>query len=229
MKDGSATTTRRTGDTVAIGGDYQYRALTRGGGAPSASGTTPSAGSSRRYLDPRPTDRILDVGCGSGVVAAAMADAPVRECVGIDGSADAVAFASRQFRRPNLRFERCLVDELDLPEGYFDACGLHGTARAHPPRPGPNLARLSVSPAPPARRAAADHDAELPQRVAAAWSGRWIARARSPTWRATSTSPSTTIAACAASGRRRAGTRSASTPAAPSPRGPPWRAGGWPR
>lgn len=111
---------RRVGDTVAIGGDYQYRAVTEGP-RPQRFWHDTKRWLARRYLAPKPDERVLDIGCGSGVVAAAMADASVRECLGIDGSADAVAFASRQFRRPNLRFERCLVDELDLPEGYFDA------------------------------------------------------------------------------------------------------------
>ena len=112
---------RRVGDTVAIGGDYQYRALTEGA-SPQRFWHDTKRWLVRRYLEPRSTDRILDVGCGSGVVAAALADAPAREVVGIDGNPDAVAFASSQFRRPNLRFVRGLVDELDLPEGHFDAC-----------------------------------------------------------------------------------------------------------
>ncbi len=123
MSDGrgaAAGQPRRVGDTIAIGGDYQFRAVTEGP-RPQRFWHDTKCWLARKYLAPRPTDRVLDIGCGSGVVAAALADSPVQECVGIDGSADAVAFASGQFRRANLRFERCLVDELALPEGYFDA------------------------------------------------------------------------------------------------------------
>ena len=47
---------------------------------------------------------------------------PVRECIAVDGNPAAVAFAAARFPRPNLRFERCLVDELDLPGDSLDAC-----------------------------------------------------------------------------------------------------------
>ena len=112
---------RRVGDTVAIGGDYQHRALTEGP-RPQRFWHDTKRWLVRNYLRPGPNDRILDVGCGSGVVAAALADAPAGSVLGIDGNPDAVAFASRQYRRPNLRFRQGLVDELDLPAGSFDAC-----------------------------------------------------------------------------------------------------------
>ncbi|MDR3634523.1 MAG: class I SAM-dependent methyltransferase [Isosphaeraceae bacterium] len=112
---------RRLGDTITIRGDYQYRALTEGPRVQRFWHDT-KRWLVQRYLAPGPGDRVLDVGCGSGVVAAALADAPVLECVGVDGNPDAIAFASAHFRRPNLRFVRGLVDELDFTAGSFDAC-----------------------------------------------------------------------------------------------------------
>lgn len=112
---------RRVGDTIAIGGDYQYRALTEGP-APQRFWHDTKRWLVRRYLDLRSTDRVIDVGCGSGIVAACMADAPVRECIAVDANPAAIAFARSRFSRPNLRFERCLVDELDLASGSLDAC-----------------------------------------------------------------------------------------------------------
>lgn len=111
---------RRVGDTVAIAGDYQYRALTRGPAVQRFWHDT-KLWLVHRYLQPGPDDRVLDVGCGSGVVAAALSDVPVRHSLGVDGNPDAVAFASRQFRRPNLEYRLGLVDELDLPSASFDA------------------------------------------------------------------------------------------------------------
>lgn len=112
---------RRVGDTVAIAGDYQYRALTEGPRVQRFWHDT-KRWLVRRYLAPGPNDRVLDVGCGSGVVAAALADAPVRECVAVDGNPAAIAFAAQRFPRPNLRFVSGLVDELDFPAESFDAC-----------------------------------------------------------------------------------------------------------
>lgn len=112
---------RRVGDTVAIEGDYQYRALTQGPRVQRFWHDT-KLWLARRYLQPKPTDRILDVGCGSGVVADYLAAVPVREVVGVDGNPRAIAFAMHQFRRPNLRFVTGLVDQLDFPDESFDAC-----------------------------------------------------------------------------------------------------------
>jgi trans-aconitate 2-methyltransferase len=52
------------------------------------------------------TERVLDLGCGSGKVTAEIA-ARVHQgtVVGVDSSAEMIAFASAHFRRPHLRFE----------------------------------------------------------------------------------------------------------------------------
>lgn len=112
---------RRVGDAVAIRGDYQYRALTQGPAVQRFWHDT-KRWLIREYLRPGPDDRVLDVGCGSGVVAAAIADSPVRECIGVDGNPDAIAFAENQLQRSNLRFVHGLVDELDFADASFDAC-----------------------------------------------------------------------------------------------------------
>ena len=123
---------RRTGDTVHIAGDYQFQALTNGP-APQRFWHDTKRWLVETYLDPVPSDRVLDVGCGSGVVANHLASLPVAECVAVDGNSAAVSFGQAQFTRTNLRFVHALVDELDLPDGYFDsACCLELVEHLYP-------------------------------------------------------------------------------------------------
>jgi 2-polyprenyl-3-methyl-5-hydroxy-6-metoxy-1,4-benzoquinol methylase len=133
---------RRRGDTVAIPGDYQFQALHCGPAVQRFWHDT-KLWLVDRYLQPTSTDRVLDVGCGSGVVAHAIAQAGAHECVGLDGSEAAIAFASRQFRRPNLRFVQGLVDEIAWPDGSFDAaCCMELIEHIHPGQALDLLSRL---------------------------------------------------------------------------------------
>lgn len=68
----------------------------------------------------RGSRRVLDVGCGTGY-GSAMVASRVREVVGIDASAEAVAHARFKHRRGNLEFVVMPADELDFPDGSFDA------------------------------------------------------------------------------------------------------------
>jgi 2-polyprenyl-3-methyl-5-hydroxy-6-metoxy-1,4-benzoquinol methylase len=109
---------RRTGDTLDIPGSYQHRALTEG----------PAV---QRFwhhsklllldwmFDVRPGENVLDVGCGSGVFADAMAAKGAR-VLGVDANPDAIAYAKRTFGRPGLEFKLGLLDELALPPRSFD-------------------------------------------------------------------------------------------------------------
>jgi len=65
------------------------------------------------------TERVLDLGCGSGKVTAEIA-ARVHKgtVVGVDSSAEMIAFASAHFRRPNLRFETGDVRRLPFREEF---------------------------------------------------------------------------------------------------------------
>jgi 2-polyprenyl-3-methyl-5-hydroxy-6-metoxy-1,4-benzoquinol methylase len=57
--------------------------------------------------------RVLDAGCGSGYGAHYLAANGAAEVVAVDVSDDAIAEASRQYRRANLRFETCDLERLD--------------------------------------------------------------------------------------------------------------------
>jgi 2-polyprenyl-3-methyl-5-hydroxy-6-metoxy-1,4-benzoquinol methylase len=113
-----AGTGRRTGDAVRIAGDYQHRARTEGF-VVQRFWHAEKERVIRRFAAPRPGERVLDVGCGSGVVADLLASMG-SIVTAVDGNPDAVAYARCTFRRENLEFRQALVDELDFAAGSFD-------------------------------------------------------------------------------------------------------------
>jgi ubiquinone/menaquinone biosynthesis C-methylase UbiE len=68
-------------------------------------------------------DRVLDIGCGTGSMALALAarPEPVR-IVGIDIAAPYIAYASTRSTDPRLTFLTGDAVGLDLPVGSFDRC-----------------------------------------------------------------------------------------------------------
>lgn len=65
--------------------------------------------------------RWLDVGCGTGQVAAVIAEScDPCDVVGVDPSADFVHAAKRQ-HRPNVRFHQAFAEQLPFEDGSFDA------------------------------------------------------------------------------------------------------------
>src|SRR6185369_6112929 len=108
----------RRGDRIAIAGDYQYRAVTQGP-AVQRFWHRCKLLAIDRHLPARSGDRILDLGCGSGVVANHLASAGGR-VTAIDGNVEAIRFASTQFRLPNLEFRAGLLEDLVLPAESFD-------------------------------------------------------------------------------------------------------------
>jgi trans-aconitate methyltransferase len=68
-------------------------------------------------LDPRPDERILDLGCGTGHLTAQIAESGT-QVTGVDRSAEMVAAARAAY--PNLKFEICDARQLAFQE-EFDA------------------------------------------------------------------------------------------------------------
>ena len=99
---------RRMGDTVKISGDYQWRAAN-------------SSNLIQRYwhqakktaIDilcaPEKDSLVLDVGCGSGVIASYLSVKYSAKVIGLDGNIDAVNFAKAKF--PHVDFRPQLVDD----------------------------------------------------------------------------------------------------------------------
>jgi len=76
----------------------------------------------RRLLSPlRGDERALDVGCGTGALAYALAPL-VGEVVGVDSSEDFLA-AAREYAPPNCTFELGDAEALAYPYGDFDLVG----------------------------------------------------------------------------------------------------------
>lgn len=105
----STATTRRTGDTIEIPGGYQFDAL-ESGNAVQRFWHHNKKLVVEQFLKPQADDFVLDVGCGSGVISAVLAENAGR-VIGVDGNADAIRFARQQFNAPNLAFQEGLVDE----------------------------------------------------------------------------------------------------------------------
>jgi 2-polyprenyl-3-methyl-5-hydroxy-6-metoxy-1,4-benzoquinol methylase len=114
-----ATEDRRTGDRIAIAGDYQHRALHLGP-APQRFWHRAKLEEALALLRLVPGDRMLDAGCGSGLLAAMAAEASGVEVLGVDANPAAIEFASSTWARPNLAFRRALVDELDAAPASFE-------------------------------------------------------------------------------------------------------------
>ena len=64
-----------------------------------------------KLLPPQPTDFILDVGCGSGVITDYLGKSGAK-VLGIDGNEDAIRFANATFTAPNVEYRLGLVDDL---------------------------------------------------------------------------------------------------------------------
>jgi SAM-dependent methyltransferase len=66
-----------------------------------------------------PSKRVLDAGCGAGYGAAELAKSAL-SVVGADMAAEAVEFARRHYRRPQLAFEQASCAALPHPDASFD-------------------------------------------------------------------------------------------------------------
>jgi len=73
----------------------------------------------RKFSPPAEGDRVLDIGCGSGVIADVLASMGATT-TGIDANPAAVEYARQTFRRSNLDFRLGLIEEIEFPDGTVD-------------------------------------------------------------------------------------------------------------
>jgi len=105
------------GDRIRIDGDYHYRALTSGNPVQRFWHKSKFF-LIQELLIPTCGDVVLDVGCGSGVCSAYMAQQGAR-VVGVDGNQQAISFAKDSYRDELLTFQLGYVDELNFRNGTF--------------------------------------------------------------------------------------------------------------
>ena len=76
----------------------------------------------RVWFDPRPGEKILDVGCGTGINAVALAKlvGPSGEVIGIDNSEAMLAVARARASADNVEYQLKAVEETDFPDDCFD-------------------------------------------------------------------------------------------------------------
>jgi len=108
----------RHGDTVEISGAYQYSARYSRSRV-QRFWHEEKERIIRKFCPPLPGDHVLDMGCGSGVIADRLAELGAH-VTGIDSNPAAVAFARATFARPNLEFRQASAAEIDLAPGSLD-------------------------------------------------------------------------------------------------------------
>ncbi|MEM3886807.1 MAG: class I SAM-dependent methyltransferase [Candidatus Methanomethylicia archaeon] len=106
---------KKNGDLIKISGDYHYNAsLSKNRVKKFWYHAKKTA--IKRFLPIEVGDRVLDVGCGSGVITKFLSEL-VAYAIGIDGNLDAINFAKTKFEDSNCHFIHGLVDDdykLDL-------------------------------------------------------------------------------------------------------------------
>lgn len=100
---------RRTGDRITIQGEYQYLAALSSNPVQRFWHTS-KIRMVAEILPPHPSDHVLDVGCGSGVVTDYIGQFG-SYVTGVDANPGAIEFASMKFQRSNVNFELAYVDE----------------------------------------------------------------------------------------------------------------------
>lgn len=113
---------RRTGDKIAISGNYQYNAYYHGR-ALQRFWHRFKINTAIKDLDIQPGKNILDAGCGSGMLSAMIAmDNPSVRVTGMDGNTAAIAFCKQQWEHlPNAQFVPGQIDELQkFPDASLD-------------------------------------------------------------------------------------------------------------
>ena len=109
----------RKGDKIVIEGNYQFNAYYFGR-KPQRFWHYTKMQEAQNELALKEGDKILDAGCGSGLLSYFLAkDNPI-EVWGIDGNPSAIDFCRAKFPLENLHFSQTLMDELPFSNSSFN-------------------------------------------------------------------------------------------------------------
>ncbi len=109
----------RKGDKIFIDGGYQFNAY-YAGRSPQRFWHYSRLMEAQKQAAVTAGDKVLDAGCGSGLLAWFLAKDSTAVIWGIDSNPSAVDFARSRFKLPNLHFNIGVVDELAFPDHFFN-------------------------------------------------------------------------------------------------------------
>jgi len=126
---------KRKGDRIAIPGDYQYNAYYTGNAVQRFWHQAKLQEALRRLI-PQPNDRILDAGCGSGLLSHFLAKDSNAQVWGADANPAAIAFCNSRFPGPNPQFVQAFIDELPFQDRFFNKIAFLEVIEHLPPAQG---------------------------------------------------------------------------------------------
>ncbi|MEO7922345.1 MAG: methyltransferase domain-containing protein [Chitinophagaceae bacterium] len=114
---------QRLGDKVPIPGSYQYDAYYKAGRIQRFWHVT-RLEESKAALAVTSGDTVLDIGCGSGLLASFIAGNKDVKVLGIDANPSAIGFCRDTYRLPNLSFEQKTTEDIRFNENSFSRIAL---------------------------------------------------------------------------------------------------------
>lgn len=106
------------GDAIEIDGGYQHRALISGF-VVQRFWHAEKLRVIEKFSRPASGERVLDIGCGSGVVSDALRTHGA-SVIAVDGNSKAIDYARRTFGREGIQFHHCQVEDLPAPANSID-------------------------------------------------------------------------------------------------------------
>lgn len=114
----TAASPRRMGDAIQIDGGYQHRALTQGF-VVQRFWHAEKTRMIRKFSRPEADERVLDIGCGSGVISGALREMGA-SVLAVDGNPSAIDYARKTFSRDGIEFRLGQVEDIHAEQNSID-------------------------------------------------------------------------------------------------------------